>query len=84
MAGNNRVDSGHGAAPLATDLVIIGVAGAAKEDFNLHVAFGRIASGDRRAASGDVALQLSRLLPYTYIIVVLLVCLADRSGPMIS
>ena len=34
-------------APLVTDLMEIGVADAAEEDFDLHVAFGRIAPRDR-------------------------------------
>ena len=59
MAGDDRVNSGHDLAPLVADLMEIGVADAAEEDFDLHVAFGRIASRDRgggqrrcRAGSG--------------------------------
>ncbi len=47
VAGNAWVDGGHDAAPLVTDLVEVGVADAAEEDFDLNVVFGRIAPGDR-------------------------------------
>ena len=47
VAGDDRVDRGHELAPLVADRVEVGVADAAEEDFDLHVAFGRIASRDR-------------------------------------
>ena len=47
MARDDRVDGGHDAAPLVADLVEIGVADAAEEDFDLHVVFGWIAPRDR-------------------------------------
>ena len=57
VAGNAGVDGGHHAAPLVADLMEIGVADAAEQNFDLHVVFGWIAPRDRVAdASGDVAL----------------------------
>ena len=47
VAGDDGVDGGHDAAPLVADRMEIGVADAAEEDFDLHVAFGRIAPRDR-------------------------------------
>src|SRR5512132_1988065 len=47
VPGDNRVDSGHDAAPLVAHLVEIGVADAAEEDLDLHVAFDWIAPRDR-------------------------------------
>ena len=44
VAGDDRVDGGHDALPLVTDLMEVGVADAAEEYLDLHVAFGRIAS----------------------------------------
>ena len=48
MAGDNRVDGGHELAPLVADRMKIGVADAAEQDFDLHVAFGWIATRDLR------------------------------------
>src|ERR1700736_1761725 len=50
MAGHAWIDSGHDAAPLVTNLVKIGVTNAAKEDFDLHVAVGWIATFDLRGS----------------------------------
>lgn len=47
MTGDNRVDSGHNAAPLVTHRMKVGVADAAEEDFNLHIVFSWIATLDR-------------------------------------
>ncbi len=47
VAGHAGVDGGHDTAPLVADLVEIGVADAAEEDFDLHVVFGWIAPRDR-------------------------------------
>ena len=44
MARNNRADSGHELALLVTDRMDIGVADAAKQDLDLHVGFGWIAT----------------------------------------
>src|SRR5207249_4468310 len=44
MARHDRVDRGYDAAPLITDLVEVGVADAAEQDLDLHVALGRICS----------------------------------------
>ena len=59
VAGNARVDRRHHAAPLVADLVEIGVADAAEENFDLYVVLGGIAPRDRgggkrrcRAGSG--------------------------------
>ena len=41
MTGHDRVHSGHELAPLVPDRMQIGVADAAEENFNLHIAFGR-------------------------------------------
>jgi hypothetical protein len=41
------IDRGHDIAPLVTDLMKIGVADAAEENLELHVAFGRIAPWNR-------------------------------------
>ena len=54
--GNAGVDGGHHTAPLVADLVQIGVADAAKQNFDLHVVFRRIAPRDRGRCKGDVAL----------------------------
>ena len=43
VAGNAGVNGGHQATPLVASLVEIGVADAAKQDFDLHVVFSRIA-----------------------------------------
>jgi hypothetical protein len=51
MARYDRVGRGHDAAPLVAYGMEIGVADAAKENFDLHVAFG----GIEVEASGDVA-----------------------------
>ena len=56
MARNNRIYRGHDAAPLVADLVDVGVADAAKQDFDLHVVLGGIATIMLVEASGDVAL----------------------------
>ena len=58
MAGDAGVDRGHHIAPLVTDLMKIGVADAAEENLDLHVAFGRIApwdrvGGERRCLTGS-------------------------------
>ena len=47
VAGDAGIDRGHDIAPLVTDLMKIGVADAAEENLELHVAFGRIASWNR-------------------------------------
>src|SRR5262245_52198316 len=47
MAGDNRVYSGHGTAPLVTHRMEVRVADAAEEDLDLHVVFGWIAPRDR-------------------------------------
>ncbi len=47
VARDARVDRGHRLAPLVTDLMQIGVADAAEENLDLHVAVGRIAPRDR-------------------------------------
>ena len=47
MAGDAGVDGGHEAAPLVTDMVEIGVADAAEQDFDLNVVCGWIAPRDR-------------------------------------
>ena len=57
VAGNERVDRGHELAPLVAHRMEIGVADAAEEDLDLHVAFGRIAprdggGGQRRCRTG--------------------------------
>ena len=56
VARHDRVDRGHDGAPLVAHLVEVGVADAAEEDFDLHVAFGRLAARDLVEASGEVAL----------------------------
>src|ERR1700743_2643914 len=58
MAGNARIDRGHGAAPLIAHLVQIGVADAAEQNLNLYVGFGGIAprdrgGGERRCSAGS-------------------------------
>ena len=58
MAWDAGVDGGHDAAPLVTDLMEIGVADAAEEDFDLYVVFGWIAprnrgGGKRRCRTGS-------------------------------
>ena len=58
VAGDDRVDRGHDAAPLVADRMEIGVADAAEEDFDLHVVFGRLATLDlsvsqRRCRTGS-------------------------------
>jgi hypothetical protein len=47
VAGDAGIDRGHDIAPLVTDLMKIGVADAAEENLELHVAFGRIAPWNR-------------------------------------
>ena len=47
VARHNRIDRGHDAAPLVAHRVEVGMADAAEEDLDLHVAFGRIATRDR-------------------------------------
>ena len=47
VARHDRVDRGHELAPLVADRMEVGVADAAEEDFDLHVAVGRIAPRDR-------------------------------------
>ena len=46
MAGNDRVVGRHEFAPFVTSRMQVGVANAAEEDFNLHVALRRIAPRD--------------------------------------
>src|SRR5204862_4557337 len=46
MAGDDRIVSGHELAPLVADRMQIGVADAAKQDLNLHVAVSWIATLD--------------------------------------
>src|SRR6266446_9444866 len=58
MTGNNRVDSGHELTPLVPNRMEIGVADAAKQDFDLHVAVSWIATldlggGQRRCSTGS-------------------------------
>jgi len=58
MARDAGVDSGHDPAPLVTDLMEIGVADAAEEDFDLYVLFSGIAprnrgGGKRRCRTGS-------------------------------
>ena len=47
MAGDTGIDRGHDITPLVTNLMKIGVADAAEENLDLHVAVGRIAPRDR-------------------------------------
>lgn len=58
MARDAGVDSGHDPAPLVTDLMEIGVADTAEEDFDLYVVFSGIAprnrgGGKRRCSTGS-------------------------------
>ena len=46
MSRNNRIIRGHELAPLVADRMKVGVADAAEQDFDLHVALRRIASRD--------------------------------------
>src|SRR4029453_12207322 len=46
MTGDNRIVSGHELAPFVADRMEIGVADAAEQDFNLHVAVSWIATLD--------------------------------------
>src|SRR6266496_761677 len=50
MAGHNRVNSRHELAPFVAHRMQIGVADAAEENIDLHVALGRIASRDGRGS----------------------------------
>ncbi len=47
VAGDDWVDGGHDAAPFVADRMEVGVADAAEEDFDLHVALRQIAPHDR-------------------------------------
>jgi hypothetical protein len=47
MARDNRVNRGHDTAPLVTNLVKIGVADAAEQDFDPDIVFGRFPSRNR-------------------------------------
>src|SRR4029077_15502548 len=47
MARDDRVNSGHEAAPFVTNLVEVGVADATKQDFDLHVAVSWTATRNR-------------------------------------
>src|SRR6266702_4311382 len=64
MAGDNRVDSRHELAPLVAHQMQIGVANAAEQNFNLHIAFGWFATVDlggsqrRRFAGSGVGLRV--------------------------
>jgi hypothetical protein len=49
VAGDDRVDRWEDAVPLVTDLVEIGVANPAEQDFDLNIVFGRLAPHNRRA-----------------------------------
>ena len=46
VARHDRVNRGHDGAPLVAHLVQVGVADAAEDDFDLNVAFGRLAARD--------------------------------------
>ena len=48
VAGHNRVNSRHELTPFVADRMQIGVADAAEENIDLHVALGRIATFDLR------------------------------------
>src|SRR5947209_1875495 len=71
VAGNNRVIRGHELAPLVADRMEIGVADAAEEDLDLHVAVSRIATldlsgGQRRCRAGSrVSLRVVRSWMHT-------------------
>ena len=54
VARHEGVDRGHEVCPLVADRVEVGVADAAEEDLDLHVALGRVAPRDRGRPSGDV------------------------------
>ena len=54
--GTHGVDGGHDARSTRCGPMEVGVADAAEEDLDLHVALGRIAPRDRGRPSGDVAL----------------------------
>ena len=62
--GHARVDRGHDVVPLVAGVVEVGVADAAEEDLDLHVAVGRVAPRDRGRgqrrgrAGGGVGLRL--------------------------
>jgi len=64
MARDAGVHSRHDAAPLVTNLVEIGVADTAEEDFDLYIGFSRIAPRNRgggkrrRRASSGVSVRL--------------------------
>src|SRR4029453_4516271 len=66
MTGDNRVNSGHELAPLVAHRMQIGVADAAEQDFNLHVAISWMATldlggGQRRCLAGSgVSLRVVR------------------------
>lgn len=73
VAGNNGVVSGHKLAPLVPDRMQIGVADAAKEDFDLYVVFGWIAPRDgrrgkrrRRTASRICLCVVHNFAPVSY------------------
>jgi hypothetical protein len=70
MARDAGVDSGHDPAPLVTDLMEIGVADTAEEDFDLYVVFSGIAprnrgGGKRRCRTGS---GVSLRLVYRYLV----------------
>ena len=46
MAGDNRIIRGHELAPLVADRMEIGVADAAEQDFDLHIAISWITTLD--------------------------------------
>ena len=47
VARHARIDRGQHIVPLVTSVVKVGVADAAEENLDLHVAFGRVAAGNR-------------------------------------
>jgi hypothetical protein len=64
VARNNRIVRGHELAPFITNRMQVGVADAAKQDFDLHVAIGRISTFDfggsqwRFVAGGGISLRV--------------------------
>src|SRR5262245_50503047 len=88
MARNTGIDGGHDAGPLVTDLMEIGMADTAKEDFDLYVGFSGIAPRNRgggkrrrRASSGVSVRLVHRYLVHTFISM-LLRCSERQDGRM--
>src|SRR3954469_3278902 len=48
MPGDDRINSGHRLFPLVADLVNVGMADAAEQDLDLHVALVKVAARNRR------------------------------------